>query len=238
MNNKIQISIIDVTHAENNFDIEVFPNITVKNLKNKIEELFGLKPGCLNNIELRCTRKGERVGRLLENNNKTLFDYHIQNGTSIFFMTIKNRGGGGLPMVFSNLREMEFRNFSETAPKWRRVGKGLNFFGICGCKMCDAGKNYSEVIYPMKLGLNEKFNLINNRDKIICPICSSFIEPKTIGLYKCEISVNGKYIINDRCENFSHDFSSDSKDGIKAFKYGEDNDVIWTELIFKINKYY
>jgi len=178
------------------------------------------------------------MGILLDDNNKTLFDYHIGNGSIISIKIAKNRGGGGLPMKFSNLREKEFRNFSKTAPKWRYVGKGLNFFGICGCKMCDAGKKNSEVIYPMKLGINEEFNIINNRDKIKCPICSSFIEPKTIGLYRCEISINGKYINNDRCENFSEIFSSDREDGIEEFKYGEDNYYIWTELIFKINKYY
>ena len=237
MNNKIQISIKDCITWKI-FDIEVFPNITVKNLKNKIEELFEIKPGILNCTYLRCGRKGKRMGKLLDDDNKTLFDYHIGNGSIIFFQIVENRGGGDLPMKFSNLREKKFRNFSKTAPKWRYVGKGLNFFGICGCKMCDAGKNNSEVIYPMKLGINEEFNLINNRDKIKCPICSSFIEPKTIGLYKCEISINGKYINNDRCENFSQKFSSDSEDGIEEFKYGEDSDYIWTELIFKINKYY
>ena len=237
MNNKIQISLKDCA-SDKIFDIEVFPNITVKNLKNKIEELFEIIPGFLNNICLRCIRKGERVGKLLDDNNKTLFDYLIGNGSIISFMILDIRGGGGLPMKFSNLREKIFRNFSKTAPKWRYVGKGLNFFGICGCKMCDAGKKNSEVIYPMKLGINEEFNIINNRDKIKCPICSSFIEPKTIGLYKCEISIYGKYINNDRCVNFSQEFSSDSEDGIEEFKYGEDSDYIWTELIFKINKYY
>ena len=237
MNNKIIISIEDKT-SDQIFDIEVFPNITVKNLKNKIEELFGFQPGFLNYKFLRCATKGRRVVNVLNDDNKTLFDYHIGNGSKIIFMELEHLGGGGLPMKFSNLKEKEFRNFSKTAPRWRYVGKGLNFFGICGCKMCDAGKKNSEVIYPMKLGINEEFNLINNRDKIKCPICSSFIEPKTIGLYKCEISIYGKYINNDRCVNFSQEFSSDSEDGIEEFKYGEDSDYIWTELIFKINKYY
>ena len=101
MNNKIIISIENKT-SDQIFDIEVFPNITVKNLKNKIGELFKIIPECLYSTHLCLVRKVERARPIILDENKTLFDYHIRNGSIICFRILDIRGGGGLPMKFSN----------------------------------------------------------------------------------------------------------------------------------------
>ena len=86
--------------------------------------------------------------------------------------------------------------------------------------------------------MNEELNLIESRNKIKCPICSSFIDAKTIGIYKCFITIKGKYFKNNICENYLESFSVNDKDGITEFQYGDENDSIWIELIFRIDWYY
>ena len=86
--------------------------------------------------------------------------------------------------------------------------------------------------------MNEELNLIESRNKIKCPICSSFIDAKTIGIYKCSITIKGKYFQNNTCENYLKSFSVNDEDGITEFQYGDENDSIWIELIFRIDWYY
>ena len=219
-------------------ELEISPSKTVKYLKNEIERIFNLGGQKLTSIRLRLIKKSERCGKLLDDDNKILFDYHIANGDRIDFSTLKNRGGGAFPMKFSDLKEQEFRTFSKSAPDWRYVYKGLNFYGICLCKFCDAGKDKNEVICPVNLKENEEFNLIENRDKIVCPICSSYIEAKTIGIYGCKITVRGKQVEGDRNVPFLKTFSSLSPEGVTKFKYGKNNEMTWTELIIRIDKIY
>ena len=82
------------------------------------------------------------------------------------------------------------------APKWRYISEGLNIFGICINKDCEAYKK--EVIYRALENhgpLPEKgivFNMIKNRNKIKCPICNRIFDPITCGFYKCEYQFIGK----------------------------------------------
>ena len=165
---------------------------------------------------------------------------NIKNGDRIFITFKINTGGGGFPInfKFSNLKETEFTKFSVTTQKWRYIRKGLNFYGICGSIMCDAGKDDLEVICPMKLDVNEEFNLIKNQNNIKCPICSSFIKLKTIGIYKCKIAIRGRCLRDKKLEDCSEEISSIREDGIIKYKYGDFLDIMWAELIIKIYEYY
>ena len=238
VNSKNETKKIRIIKADDNREeeLEISPSKTVKYLKNEIGRIFNL--GGKKIISIRLIRKFERVGKILDDDNKILFDYHIDNGNVIQFTTFINIGGGAFPMKFSDLKEHGFSTFSKSAPKWRYVYKGLNFYGICSCKFCDAGKDKNEVICPVNLKENEEFNLIENRDKIVCPICSSYIEAKTIGIYGCKITVRGKQVEGDRTVPFLKTFSSLSPEGVTKFKYGENNEVTWTELIIRIDKIY
>ena len=148
--------------------------------------------------------------------------------------------GSGFSVKFTDFKENEFHKFSKKAPKWRIVGKGLNFFGICKCKFCEAGKNQNEVICHLNIKENKEFNFLEDKDKIQCPICESIINTKTVGFFKCKISVNGDYLPkNEKITiNFSKLFSVNQNDGLIVFKSDKDHLVNWVKLIFKINEFY
>ena len=80
-------------------------------------------------------------------------------------------------MNFVNVDKGVIQNlgFSDSAPEWRGVTKGLNLFGICKNKDCRAFDK--KVVH--KVGINQKFNLQNNVLNIKCPICKGIIVPKT-----------------------------------------------------------
>ena len=73
-------------------------------------------------------------------------------------------------LPFSDIEKRLTENlvFSENAPEWRKVEKGLNIFGIC--KFPKSKAFQKEVIFITKMdeqGLN--INL-NEKEKIKCPI--------------------------------------------------------------------
>ena len=233
---KNQLKEITIIYNGVEKDLEISPMRTVKYLKEEIERLFNLEPGSLKLSKLRMAFRGLRTGIILDNENKILFDYRIKHGCRITFSLLQNTGGGG-PITFTSFKEKEFRKFGP-APDWRTVRNGLNFYGICSCKLCPAGKDNKEVICPMDLRVNEEFNLINDKNKIRCPMCSSFLDLKTIGIHKCKITVRGKFINGKSVEDFDQTFRAEEEDGLEKFNYGEDNEFTWTELIFKIDEYY
>ena len=64
---------------------------------------------------------------------------------------------------------------SYDAPSYRKVGKGINIFGICHCKDCITYKK--EVVVPIS---SNKFDFIKEKDEIFFPKCQSNIAPKTV----------------------------------------------------------
>ena len=79
-------------------------------------------------------------------------------------------------------------NFSSKAPKWREVVQGLNLFGKCINKKCEAYN--AEVIHAV--GINRKFDFNMDRKEIKCPICSKNFVPITMGFWKCEYQIKGE----------------------------------------------
>lgn len=103
-------------------------------------------------------------------------------------------GKGALPAVefidvsTGKIKELKF---NKNAPKWRKVNNGLNIFGICKNKKCEAFKK--EVIYMTKLSSKGLvFNLNTEISNIRCPICNFLIKIKTCGFYKCEYQFKGR----------------------------------------------
>ncbi len=66
---------------------------TVKQLKGKIVNLFGLPQNFLDNHKLRVKTPGMRNGKLLQDDNKTLEYYHIKNESMVIFSKEENYGG-------------------------------------------------------------------------------------------------------------------------------------------------
>lgn len=106
-------------------------------------------------------------------------------------------GGAACPITFVDASSGQVKElkFSENAPRWRLVNKGLNIFGICTNSKCEAYKK--EVVYRTELpkkGLS--FNLNEQISNIRCPICNKIIKCKTCGFYDCEYQFIGKKIEN------------------------------------------
>ena len=74
-------------------DINISPMETVGHLKGEIEKIFNLNPGTLEGKKLRMKKNRDRTGVSLDDDNKTLFDYRIQNGAKITFTILENVGG-------------------------------------------------------------------------------------------------------------------------------------------------
>ena len=142
-------------------------------------------------------------------------------------------GGGGFPITFVNVEKGIVKNleFIKDAPKWRIVEKGLNIFGICEYKKCEAFKK--EVIYTTNLtetGLN--FNLSEEIANIKCPICKKIIRSKTCGFWDCEYQFQGKKIEDGEIKSFETKPKETCEDKFEYFDPFENGEVQWLE--FKI----
>lgn len=67
--------------------------------------------------------------------NRPLADYNRPGDKIQVLLRLR---GGGIPINFVDVEKGIVKNldFSNSAPKWRKVAKGLNLFGICQKKLC------------------------------------------------------------------------------------------------------
>lgn len=86
---------IYIRNTQNNQEIEIQIQLieTVGDLKRKIENIFGLEYGFLNGYFLRIKYKGQREGKLLDNDNTTLGQNHVKSYSTVMFGKTKNKGG-------------------------------------------------------------------------------------------------------------------------------------------------
>ena len=120
--------------------------------------------------------------------------------------------------------------FSKDAPKWRKVKKGLNIFGICeGDKECEAFKK--EVIYTTNMTENGLiFNLNEEILNIICPICKKIIRPKTCGFWQCEYQFQGRKIEDGELKSFDTKPKETCEDKFEYFDPFGNGEVRWIDL--------
>ena len=114
---------------------------------------------------------------------------------------ITGAGGGifdGYIFVDPSNSSIKQIQLSKMAPKWRVISQGLNLFGLCENKKCEAYKK--EVVYRTLVdqkSLPEEgliFDMFKNVTKIKCPICKKIFTADTCGFYKCEYQFKGKKI--------------------------------------------
>ncbi len=123
--------------------------------------------------------------------------------------------------------------FSKNAPKWRKVSKGLNLFGKCINKKCQAYDN--EVVF--KVGINIKFDFNSDRKEIKCPICSKNFIPNTMGFWKCEYQIKGEKFRNGEYQEVEINGRETKGDEFEYYDPYANQTAFWSSLtIFIANR--
>ena len=149
----------------------------------------------------------------------------------------RNLVKGGTPINFTDLSKQihEEHYFSDKAPSYRIVSKGINIYGKCNGKDCIARKKI--VIIPLKNII--EFDLIGEKEKLICPKCESFIIPKTVGFHLCEYRISGiKFNDNDnQTRNFEFSGIANSENSIQYFNPEENGSTLMIKLKIEVTKF-
>ena len=246
-------------HGET-FPLEVEPSDTILSVKERIQDNEAGKHGKNKYIRQKENQTPEYIinnptyipedltpgkqrlifaGKQLEDD-RTLADYNVQN-ESTMHLVLRLRGSG-IPINFIDVENSKVQklNFSKSAPEWRYVKKGLNLFGICQNKSCKAFKK--EVIFNgereiIKGIINEKFNLQENIENIICPICGGIVIPKTCGFWDCEYQFIGDKIEGGKKVHVDSKSKETNGDDFEYFNPYENPNALWTYLtIYTIEK--
>lgn len=82
-----------IRYNDDEEELSILQSETVGDLKNKIEKKFSLGKNFLKGVRLRMKYNGQREGKLLENDETTIRENHVKNGSTIILGRTKNRGG-------------------------------------------------------------------------------------------------------------------------------------------------
>ena len=129
---------------------------------------------------------------------KNIFD-EIKEGDKVS-LEIPLRGAGSPLIEFVDVEKItqtKKLKFSKNSPKWRKASIGLNLFGKCINKKCEAYNK--EVIYIV--GINVKFDFDEEKKSIVCPICKKNFIPLTVGFWKCEYQIKGEKLDDGEYKN-------------------------------------
>lgn len=175
-----------------------------------------------------------RISPLVDDR-RTIDSYQIKEGGTIKILRNYEPGGGGLcPINFVDVGKnvITHLEFSNNAPKWRIVKRGLNLFGICKNENCEGFDK--EVIFSGNGIINLAFNLNQNIENIKCPICDFIIIPKTCGFYKCEYQFVGDKIENGKKIHFDSAPKETEGDKFDYFDPYSGGSVMWLNLIIYV----
>ena len=133
-----------------------------------------------------------------------------------------------MPLDFVNVEKglINVLSFSDSAPKWRTVKKGLNLFGLCQNKNCEAFDK--EVVH--KVGINLKYNLQENVLNIKCPMCNKLVVPKTCGFWDCEYQFEGDKIEAGELKLVDTESKETKGDDFEYYNPYENGSSLWTNL--------
>ena len=154
----------------------------------------------------------------------------IKNGDKLF-LDIPLRGAAGGPLIeFADVDKMsKTKNlkFSKNAKKWRKVSQGLNLFGKCINKKCEAYGN--EVIFIA--GINVKFDINLKAKEIVCPICSKNFIPNTLGFWKCEYQIKGEKLKDGEYIPVNINGKETKGNNFEYYDTNESGTSFWSKLI-------
>ena len=114
------------------------------------------------------------------------------------------------------------------------VKKGLNIYGICESKKCEAYKK--EVV--ISFSENKIFDMLLERDSLKCPVCGGFIVPKNIGFNLCEYQIGGVILENDTQKKFIISGQSINNNIIQIFDPDKSGMAMFTQLRIKVFIYF
>lgn len=149
-----------------------YDNQTILSIKEEIKKLEGIPID-----QQRLIYSGKQL-----EDGKFTFDYNIQDGAKLH-LVLRLRGGGG-PQIFSfNQMSNEVKiEFSQSAPDWRTVQKGISFLGICMNTEC--GAYLEEVICNVGFGVFDANRLAGS---LPCPICKNVVpNAENCGFFRAE----------------------------------------------------
>ena len=182
------------------------------------------------------------VGRNTRINNlydpkKKLGEVNIDNFPRFNITVYKKNDliGGGFSLNFTDLSKQIYEEhyFSDKAPSYRVICKGINIYGICKLDKCKAYNK--EVIDPLKK--KKEFDLINEKDCLKCPECKALISPKTVGFHLCEYKIKGTKFENGKGIPFEFNGKADNKDSVQYYNPDKNGTTIIVELKIEITKY-
>ena len=153
----------------------------------------------------------------------------IKNGDKLY-LDIPLRGAGGPLIEFADVDKMSKTKklkFSKNAAKWRKVSQGLNLFGKCINKKCEAYGN--EVIFIA--GINVKFDINLKAKEIVCPICSKNFIPNTLGFWKCEYQIKGEKLKNGEYIQININGKETKGNDFEYYDTNESGTTFWSKLI-------
>ena len=155
----------------------------------------------------------------------------------IFNITViktNNLTGRGFCINFTDLSKQIYEEvyFSDSAPSYRLICKGINIFGICKFKKCKAYNK--EVIAPLK---KRKFDLIKEKDILECPECEGLISPKTIGFHLCKYKIKGTKFEDGKGIPFEFNGKADNNNSVQYYNPDRNGQTTVVELIIEITKY-
>jgi len=166
-------------------------------------------------------------------NDRFINDYEI-NENSTIYLIVRLSGGefGNSGKIFTDPEKVEPKGlkFSDNAPFYRAVTKGMNLLGICENKNCMAFKK--EVIYKFGFGTFDIINDMKNKPPE-CPSCEFPLrEVSTCAFWQCNYSYVGVKYENKQLKDVNYSNSNSKKDEVDYFAPGENgkNNSIWVEL--------
>lgn len=165
----------------------------------------------------------------------------FNNENNIYLIDVlarKNITGGGYSFKFTDLskqitEELALSTRTSSAPSYTIVSRGINIFGICKNKKCNAYKK--EVVVPLQKA--KDFNLIKSRDNLECPLCEVPITPKTIGFHLCEYIIKGTKFENRVTESFEFKGKATNKNSIQYYNPEKNGETLIVELIIEVTKF-
>lgn len=124
------------------------------------------------------------------------------------------------------------KEFSDDAPDYRTVSKGLNIWGNCRNKRCEVFNNI--VIVPLrkcKIDLGENiFDL-----ELPCPVCENNVRPITAGFYMCRYKIYGKIIKEEKEVSIPEINEVANNQNSCSFYSPDTNEMAkYTQLVFEI----